>query len=126
MRQPPPLSLEDHPAGVEPGTVLMDLDDLNAAGSADLTLKDGDHMLRILVQQTEDGLVVFENRCPHAGTPLNMFDEGFLDLSGKKLICRTHGAQFSPANGKCTRGPCKGLYLRAIAVHVAEGKLVAD
>lgn len=121
MRPPDPLFLEDHPAGVAPGTRIARLSDLPDHGGLSVALENGDHRLSLLIQRFEGRVEVFENRCPHAGTPLNLFDDRFLDHKGTRLICRTHGALFDPRTGKCTRGPCKGQYLRPVAV-----KLVAD
>lgn len=125
MRAPAPLYLEDHPAGVEPGTAIARLKDLPDHGGLALELADGDHRLRLLIQQYEGEVLVFENRCPHAGTPLNLFDDRFLDSSGGRLICRTHGALFDPVSGKCVRGPCKGDYLRPVAIEIEDGTILA-
>ena len=118
MQPPSPLYLEDHPAGPEPGTALLSLSDLPDHGGQAIELKDGEYRLRLLVQRVGDEISVFENRCPHAGTPLNLFDDRFLDHTGQLLICRTHGALFDPLSGRCLKGPCKGQYLRPVAVRI--------
>lgn len=121
MPAPAPLHLDDVPAGPPEGTLLARLSDLPDHGGKELVFRDGMLVLRLLVQRFEGGAVVFENRCPHAGTPLNMFDDRFLDISGRRLICRTHGALFDLKDGHCNRGPCKGDYLRAVAIHIEDG-----
>lgn len=64
-------------------------------------------------------VAAFINRCPHAGTPLNMFpDASFYDRTGKFLLCGTHGALFEPAGGLCVRGPCSGQSLTPVPVEL--------
>ena len=121
--RPTPLELEDLPAGPPTGTLLVRLDDLPAHGGKELVFRDGTMVLRLLLQRTDNGVVVFENRCPHAGTPLNMFDDKFLDISGKRLLCRTHGALFDMTSGLCVRGPCKGDHLRSVQVEMKDGAI---
>lgn len=121
MRPPRPLCLDDLPAGPPAGTLIARLDDLPDHGGKDVIFTEGTARLQVIVQRLDDDVVVFENRCPHAGTPLNMFNDKFLDITGKRLICRTHGALFDPGNGKCVRGPCKGQYLRTVAVEIRDG-----
>ncbi|WP_417451988.1 Rieske (2Fe-2S) protein [Kordiimonas sp.] len=120
---PPPLELEDMPAGPASGTLLARLDALPAHGGKELVFRDGNMVLRLLVQRYGHGAVVYENRCPHAGTPLNMFDDKFVDITGGRLICRTHGALFNIGDGKCVRGPCKGDHLRTVAVEIRDGAI---
>lgn len=62
----------------------------------------------------------FVNRCPHAGTPLNMFPERFYDRSGEFLLCSTHGALFQPSDGLCVRGPCVGQCLTPLPVELEQ------
>lgn len=117
---PAPLHLEDLEATPPAGTLLARIDDLPDHGGKELIFKEGRFRTSIFIQKTGNSVSVFLNYCPHAGTPLNMFDENFMDTAGKNLLCRTHGALFEPKSGKCVRGPCKGKYLRTIA-HTIEG-----
>ena len=48
------------------------------------------------------------NRCPHVGTPLDLWPNEFYTDDGVDLICSTHGAIFEPLTGRCTIGPCAG------------------
>jgi len=54
------------------------------------------------------------NRCPHVGTPLDLWPNEFYTDDGRDLICSTHGAIFEPLTGRCTLGPCAGDALRAL------------
>jgi nitrite reductase/ring-hydroxylating ferredoxin subunit len=50
----------------------------------------------------------YVNRCPHVGTPLDLWPNEFFAEDGRALICSTHGALYEPATGYCTAGPCAG------------------
>ena len=117
-RAPSPLHLEDTDAGPNAGTEIARISELPNHGGKDILYTDGDFQTRIFVQKQGDTIEVFENSCPHAGTPLNMFGDRFLDMNGQHIICRTHGAVFDIASGKCLRGPCKGEFLRKIAIRI--------
>jgi nitrite reductase/ring-hydroxylating ferredoxin subunit len=48
------------------------------------------------------------NRCPHVGTPLDLWPNEFYTEDGQALVCSTHGALYEPLSGRCTAGPCVG------------------
>ena len=50
----------------------------------------------------------YVNRCPHVGTPLDLWPNDFLSEDGRTVICSTHGALYEPSTGYCTAGPCAG------------------
>ena len=56
------------------------------------------------------------NRCPHAGTPLDLWPNEFLTADRRHLICATHGAVFEPDTGRCVEGPCPGAHLETLLV----------
>lgn len=123
MPKPSLLQLEDMPGGPPSGTFIAKLDELPKHGGKDVLYKEGSFQVNIFVQQYNDNVYVYENRCPHAGTPLNMFNDRFLNMDKSALICRTHGALFDIKSGLCTAGPCRGRYLRPIDVEVRDGAL---
>jgi len=79
-----------------------------------------------------DGFVVnhggtvraYVNRCPHAGTTLDLWPNEFLSEDGRWLICATHGAVFDPGTGDCTAGPCAGDALAALPVRIEDDSVV--
>ncbi len=64
---------------------------------------------------------VYENACPHIGTPLDWTPDRFLSVDGRHLICATHGAEFTLDTGLCVSGPCRGDRLTAVEVVVRDG-----
>jgi len=56
----------------------------------------------------------YVNRCPHVGTPLDLWPNEFFTDDGRALICSTHGAVYEPLTGRCTAGPCVGDRLAAL------------
>lgn len=111
------------PGGPPEGTFIVRIEDLPVHGGKDVLFRDGLLQVKIFVQKHKGEVFVYENRCPHAGTPLNMFNDRFLNVTNKALICRTHGALFDIHNGLCTRGPCRGEHLRPIAFEIRDGAL---
>lgn len=70
-----------------------------------------------------DAVHVYENACPHIGTPLDWTPDRFLSRDGKYLICATHGAAFAPDTGLCLLGPCKGDSLTRVDAEVRDGTI---
>jgi len=136
MTAPPLAHLEDFPGGPDSGTALDFPATLAADGWAALTLGTADEPLQLIAVATGSGagssaiqgldikglgVTVFINRCPHYGTALNAFEPSIWDSGKRFLMCQTHGALFDPESGRCKRGPCKGDYLRAVAVRLENG-----
>jgi nitrite reductase/ring-hydroxylating ferredoxin subunit len=56
-----------------------------------------------------DGLVqAYLNRCAHVPMEMDYQPDRFFDMTGRFLICATHGAIYSPRTGECRGGPCRG------------------
>ncbi len=65
------------------------------------------------------------NLCPHAGRRLDWAPGQFLKSRDGLLVCAVHGASFELARGECVAGPCRGQSLRAVALAVRDGEVVA-
>lgn len=113
--------MEDWPA-------LCRAEELEAEGSlVNITLGEGPAKRRIVALRHAGRLRVYENRCPHLGTPLGWGAGKLWDESGTKLACQTHGALFAPADGLCLEGPCRGESLNPLPFEVdGEGRLRVD
>jgi nitrite reductase/ring-hydroxylating ferredoxin subunit len=55
--------------------------------------------------------------------PLETFPDRFLDAERRHLVCSTHGARFAVTDGYCVSGPCRGAWLRQVAVEVLDGQI---
>jgi nitrite reductase/ring-hydroxylating ferredoxin subunit len=68
----------------------------------------GRRTLEGFVVNHEGAYHAYVNRCPHVGTPLDLWPNEFFAEDGRTLICSTHGALYEPESGYCTAGPCAG------------------
>ena len=66
----------------------------------------------------------YVNRCPHVGTPLDLWPNEFFAEDGRALICSTHGALYEPISGLCTAGPCVGDHLTGLPLALEGDTLV--
>lgn len=102
------------------GTVVCTLEELRATGSRGFRVGEGDWPLRGFVVLQPDGTVrAYENRCPHAGHPLDLLEHRFLTADRGHIVCASHGALFSLDSGLCVAGPCPGRALRPLPASVA-------
>ena len=73
----------------------------------------------VAIRQGTD-VYVYENACPHIGTPLDWTPDRFLSADGRFIICATHGAEFTISSGTCISGPCKGDRLTSVNVVIRD------
>ena len=121
--RPKPLDLTNLPGGPAPGTELARLDDIADGAALVLTFGEGTSRSQIFILRKGNDVFGYENSCPHARHPLDWTPGQFLDPSGHRLQCSSHGARFRIVDGYCVAGPCKGKYLRTVAL-VVEGGLI--
>lgn len=60
------------------------------------------------------------NRCTHVPMELDWQPNQVFDLTGRWLLCATHGATYRPDTGACASGPCRGG-LVAITLRESDG-----
>jgi nitrite reductase/ring-hydroxylating ferredoxin subunit len=80
-------------------------------------------LVECFIVNTDGGFHAYVNRCPHAGTNLDLWPNEFMTEDGRHLLCSTHGAIFEPHTGVCVEGPCPGARLDVLGVEV-EGATV--
>ncbi|HAD26724.1 MAG TPA: 2Fe-2S ferredoxin [Alphaproteobacteria bacterium] len=102
---------------------LCRLADLPPSGTKGFVLGSGTNRLDLFVIWRDGILRAYLNDCPHAHTPLETRPDRFLDQSGKYLLCTTHGARFTVAEGKCVSGPCRGKSLTPLPVTIRDGEI---
>jgi nitrite reductase/ring-hydroxylating ferredoxin subunit len=102
---------------------LCTLNDIPENGAKGFPGGEGSFSGLIAVRQG-DAVFIYENACPHVGTPLDWMPDKFLSADGRHLICATHGAEFTIATGQCVSGPCQGDYLTAVKAEVRDGVIL--
>lgn len=78
----------------------------------------------VLIKNNNE-IFAYYNECPHIGVTLDFDDNDFFSLDFTKLVCKNHGAEFTPDSGECTLGPCVGTFLRKINVVIEEETIFA-
>lgn len=107
-------------------TVLCHLDDLEATGAKGMTVDHQGNEYSMFVVRKDDGVYAYINHCPHAGAPLEMQEDKFLDDDGKHIVCAMHGALFQIEDGLCIDGPCFNDSLSQVPVVIIDGQVVID
>ena len=80
--------------------------DLLPGHTARLSLERAGRTVHGFVVNHDGAYFAYVNRCPHIGTPLDLWPNEFLSEDGRLLVCSTHGALFEPDGGRCIAGPC--------------------
>jgi nitrite reductase/ring-hydroxylating ferredoxin subunit len=88
--------------------------DLAPGHTAKFRLECGGTRVNGFVVNHDGAYHAYMNRCPHVGTPLDLWENEFLSEDARQIVCATHGAVFEPATGRCTMGPCAGDALTAL------------
>lgn len=75
------------------------------------------------VVRYENGVHGYLNRCAHLPIELDWNEGDFFESSGLYLMCATHGAVYTPDQGKCVGGPCRGARLRKLVIEEIENQV---
>lgn len=65
----------------------------------------------------------FLNQCGHVPVELDWQEGEFFDAAGVYLICATHGALYSPQDGRCVTGRCNGKGLTRLPVEERDNQI---
>ena len=108
------------------GRILCPLQDTPENGARGFDTGAGSGALRLIVHRGGNAVRVFENSCPHEGTPLDagQLEKALLTADGERLQCASHGAQFRIEDGVCVFGPCVGKALRRVPATIVDGHIV--
>jgi nitrite reductase/ring-hydroxylating ferredoxin subunit len=77
----------------------------------------------LILHRDGDAVRAWLNICPHAGRRLDWAPGEFLRTKDGMLVCAAHGATFELGEGLCVGGPCRGQFLRTVAVEVRDGRV---
>jgi nitrite reductase/ring-hydroxylating ferredoxin subunit len=89
-------------------------------GTLLFTVRDGFDTEEALLVSLSDGVVAFENYCPH-WRDVRLDKGSGATMREDELVCEKHGATFESDSGYCNYGPCEGAVLDEIAVSVEDG-----
>lgn len=92
-------------------------------GCREFSIGEGDWPFQGFVVRRGDDVHAYENRCAHAGHPLNWSLDRFLTGDGRAIVCASHGALYEIETGRCIGGPCKGGSLRPVGCEVHAGNV---
>jgi len=101
--------------------VLCALDDLAASPCRGFRVGEGAWPLSGFLVRKGNRVHAYQNRCPHAGHPLNLKPDEFLTPDHSLIVCCSHGALFEIDTGYCVDGPCAGQSLRPVPVETVAG-----
>lgn len=99
---------------------LSELPETGAKGIKVFSNSDKDDIF--LVRSPDDGRVLaYWNDCPHLpGSPLAWAKDRYLNKAQDAIVCSSHGAQFTLADGHCFSGPCMGDRLKPAPLFIDE------
>ncbi|MBV0923414.1 Rieske 2Fe-2S domain-containing protein [Halomicroarcula limicola] len=91
-------------------------------GSLLFTVRDGFDTEEAILVRLTDGVVAFENYCPH-WRDIRLDKGSGATMREDELVCEKHGATFEADSGACTFGPCEGAVLAEVEVTVEDGEV---
>lgn len=120
--------LDDLPAALDGRRVLCRDDGVGEAGRsvsvAGLDRTTPEKLLDLFLIRDGETLRCYVDMCPHLGSSLHFLPDTYLDSTRSYILCATHGARFSKADGRCFAGPCLDEKLVGVPIHVREDGVV--
>lgn len=87
------------------------------------TVRVGDAQAPAFAIRYQGRVYAYVNECAHIPVELDLNPGRVFDASGQYLVCSMHGAYFSPHDGLCQGGPCRGDSLQALTVEERDGQI---
>jgi len=101
---------------------IVDVDAVPADGTVLFTMANGSETKEAFLLDLADGIVAFENYCPH-WRDVRLDKGSGARLRNDELVCEKHGATFETDSGYCNFGPCEGATLSEVDVTVENGEV---
>jgi len=98
------------------------VEDVPEDGSFLFTVREGFDTSEAILVALADGVVAFENYCPH-WTDVRLDTGSGATVREDELVCEKHGATFERDSGSCTFGPCEGAVLEVVETTVKDGEV---
>jgi nitrite reductase/ring-hydroxylating ferredoxin subunit len=112
-----------NPARPSPGALLARVTDVPQDGAAVFDFAEGDARYSLILARRGENVFAYENRCPHANSPMERPDGRVAMQAGQFLICSAHAASFDVESGQCVGGPAIGRTLIRVQISVADGEV---
>lgn len=115
----------------EDSIVLAHLNDIPEAGAMEWKCEVPE-LISILLFKLNDQVFAYRNTCPHQGRPLGLGRSGpggnqrFYFDAEQRLVCPHHGALFQMDSGECVAGPCRGGFLKSLAIRVENEQVILN
>lgn len=108
------------------GQALCRLSDIPDGGAKGVLPNSRGRVQGFLVRKG-DRVFGYVNTCPHYDrAPLEWKQDAFLNGTGDRIQCASHGALFRIEDGFCEVGPCAGQALRPLPIRVEGGLIFAQ
>ncbi len=107
----------ERPFAPEPGTALCRVDAVSETGGLGLRFGEGKQAFEMLLVRRGSAVWGYVNQCPHFKVPVNARPDTFVNSRGL-IMCAWHYAMFRLEDGYCVEGPCQGLALKPVPVHI--------
>jgi nitrite reductase/ring-hydroxylating ferredoxin subunit len=105
------------PFAPPPGTRLCRLDEVPERSGHGIAFGDGKQAFEMLLVRRGGAVWGYVNQCPHFKVALNARPDDFVNIDGL-IMCAWHYATFRVEDGYCIDGPCEGMALKPVPVHV--------
>jgi naringenin degradation protein FdeD len=106
------------------GEWIVDAADLAPGKTMKFRVANAGRSVEGFIVHFDGAYYAYVNRCPHVGTPLDLWPNEFLSDDGRLFVCSTHGAIFEPASGRCVAGPCAGDRLTPLSVRLDADRVI--
>ena len=100
------------PAPVQELQVCISGDLVNGGAAVSFDVVYYKQNCRAFAVRHNDVAHAYLNRCTHVPIEMDYQADRFFDMTGRWLICATHGALYSPSTGDCWGGPCRGKLVK--------------
>lgn len=106
-----------------PGTIVCEAASVPEGEAKGFVFGEGAQRFELLVVRSGGRVFAYVNRCPHQGTPLDIWPSRIISEDRRELVCATHGARFRIEDGFCVGGPCAGDSLTRMTIK-RQGKML--
>ena len=109
---------------IQPGEPICSIHELPDNTSVKFRILEDGRAMEAFLIRFAGRYYAYKNRCAHMSLTLDLDDNDFFTIDYQALICKTHGAIYSPENGICFAGPCYGEALEPLPVQLREGQVI--